>query len=78
MIRSRCEPDGCMTSFVTRNSVDWREPSVLERASAQVTLSRGGQCCREDRSFSPRVVGSSPTGPTKCASQRYIVTHVRI
>ena len=43
-----------MTSFVTRNSVDWRGPSALERASAQVTRSRDGPPCREDRSFNPR------------------------
>ena len=56
---TRCRQDLCMTSFVTRNCGDWRGPSALERASAQVTLTRDGQCCREDRSFNLRVVGSS-------------------
>ena len=72
MVRSRCEPDGCMTSFVTRNSVDWRGPSVLERASAQVTLSRDGQRCREDRSSYPPAAGASlrPVDGCKGAQDR--------
>ena len=40
-----------MTSFMTRNCVDWRGRSALERAIAQVTQSRDCRCCREDRSL---------------------------
>jgi hypothetical protein len=59
----------CMTSFVTRTCVDWRGPSALERASAQVMPSRDGQCCREDRSLIRGLWVRVPRGPQNSPSQ---------
>jgi hypothetical protein len=53
-----------VTSIVTRKGVSWRRTRALVGAYALVTLPGDAKECCEGRSFNPRVVGSSPHGPT--------------